>query len=327
MRPNAPVRAKLQHLNQLRIRLEEEGLFKVNSTQLFLEVFICLAASLLSYFLYPQFPVIAVVVQTIACIHIVWWIHDAGHQAFFKSERFSKICCEVLGQLYLGMPQLEYHFDIHRQHHRESNHIHKDPALQTGPITWHEVQRQHEPKWFSYLRPILWLLIVLPLTWPIMTFNCMRLLLVNGNLLRLILALGRWSLFVFLFSDRMPLLLIPALVAGLILGLSASLNHFHMPIWTQQVPWLNRVFLSTQNICPDNKALGWLMGGLNCHIEHHLFPRMPSRNLAKASVHVKSFAEKLDMPYHTRGLLPSLHALTKKLAESDTPELIDQEAS
>ncbi|MEY3902291.1 MAG: hypothetical protein RL189_1597 [Pseudomonadota bacterium] len=314
---------RLDHrsLNQLRLVLEREGLFEVSSRRLILEPLVCILAFVWCYFAYPQFPLLALAVQIVACIHMVWWIHDAGHHSFFKSETFSKFSCEVLGQIFLGMPQVEYHFEIHRQHHRQANLIHKDPALQTGPVTWHAVQREREPQWMARVRPMIWLLIVLPLTWPIMTLNCTRLLFVNRKYLRLMLTLGRWCLFGIVFFDRLPLLLIPPLVAGFVLGLSASLNHFHMPIWTTQASWLSRVFLSTQNVCPENRFLGWLMGGLNCHVEHHLFPRMPSHHLARASIHVKSFATQLNLPYQSQGLCASLQALFNKLRESEIHEL------
>lgn len=310
-------RSAFQHLNTLRFHLEKEGLFRISPLRVFSELILCLAAFCLSFSYYSQFPVIAVVAQIIACIHIVWWIHDAGHQAYFESKSLSQFVCEVAGQIFLGMPQLEYHFGIHRQHHRDTNIIHKDPALQTGPVTWHHAQREHESKTVARLRPLIWLMVVLPLTWPIMTFNFARLLFVEKNFFRLSITIGRWILFLFLFKDRIPLLIIPPLVAGFVLGLSASLNHFHMPIWNCQIPWLNRVFLSTQNISPESKFLGWLMGGLNCHVEHHLFPRMPSYQLAKASVHVRAFARELKLPYHTHGLVPSFHLLLRKLKEEN----------
>jgi linoleoyl-CoA desaturase len=34
-------------------------------------------------------------------------------------------------------------------------------------------------------------------------------------------------------------------------------------------------FETTVDFCPRNKALTWLLGGLNYQIEHHLFPRLP----------------------------------------------------
>lgn len=308
-------RFALERLNALRMKFEKDGLFKISHARVIGELIICFGISLCSFVFYDKAPALFIVIQSIVCIHVVWWIHDAGHQAYFFSKTTSRLACETLGQIFLGMPQMEYHFDIHRKHHRDTNHIFEDPALQTGPVTWHPLQREQESKVMRTLRPFVWLGIILPLTWPIMTLNCLWLLIVKKRFLRMMLTVGRWFCFFWLFRDKMPLLLIPPLVAGFVLGLSASLNHFHMPIWTGTQPWMKRVFESTQNINPESKLLGWLMGGLNCHVEHHLFPRMPSRHLANSSSEVRALARELGHPYHTHGLIRSFQLLWQKLRE------------
>jgi linoleoyl-CoA desaturase len=40
-------------------------------------------------------------------------------------------------------------------------------------------------------------------------------------------------------------------------------------------PWAVHQVETTVDFCPRNKALTWLLGGLNYQIEHHLFPRLP----------------------------------------------------
>ena len=307
----------LLQLTALRQKLEEDGLFRVSRVWVCGEILICLFVHLLCFSLYKEYTALAVLLDTIVCIHVVWWIHDAGHEAYFKTEKVAQFAAESMGILFLGMPQLEYHFDIHRRHHRKTNLLNRDPALNTGPVTWHPAQRKYESKFIASLRPWLWLGVVLPLTWPILTVQCTWILMKRKNWLRLLAIALRWCLFVAFFKEKSLLLIIPPLITGFVLGLSASLNHFHMPIWQTEKPWLSRVFMSTQNIQPQSRFLGWLMGGLNCHVEHHLFPNMPSRHLHRASTYVEQLAQRLRLPYHANALLPSFRLLLKKLNEKE----------
>ena len=52
--------------------------------------------------------------------------------------------------------------------------------------------------------------------------------------------------------------------------------------------------------------LDWFHGGLNLHIEHHLFPTMPRHNFRKASVHIRKLCEELGIHYHA---MPLSHAV------------------
>ena len=314
----------LSQLVALRQKFEEDGLFRISRVWICAEIIVCLLAHVLCFFLFREFGALAVLLDTIVCIHVVWWIHDAGHEAYFETKKVAQFAAESMGIIFLGMPQLEYHFDIHRQHHRKTNILNRDPALNTGPVTWDPAQRKYESTFRASLRPFLWLGVILPLTWPILTLQCTWILVERQNWLRLSVVALRWCLFVALFKENSFLLLIPPLVTGFVLGLSASLNHFHMPIWHAEKPWLSRVFMSTQNIQPQSRLLGWLMGGLNCHVEHHLFPNMPSRHLRKAAPYVEQLAHSTRHPYHANGLLPSFRLLLKKLNENDSHVILQE---
>jgi hypothetical protein len=83
-------------------------------------------------------PWLAFIALTAASIDLVWWIHDAGHDAIFSSEQRASRVIEVLGIVFLGMPQQGYHYGIHRIHHGFVNVIGADLALDTGPGRWRE---------------------------------------------------------------------------------------------------------------------------------------------------------------------------------------------
>ncbi|KAJ7092661.1 fatty acid desaturase-domain-containing protein [Mycena epipterygia] len=52
---------------------------------------------------------------------------------------------------------------------------------------------------------------------------------------------------------------------------------------------------TTDVICPD--SIGWIHGGLQLQVTHHLFPRLPRHNLKAASLLVKEFAAEQGLVY------------------------------
>ena len=54
-------------------------------------------------------------------------------------------------------------------------------------------------------------------------------------------------------------------------------------------------------ICPE--SIGFIHGGLQLQVTHHLFPRLPRHNLKKASYLVKEFAEQNGLTYNEFGFV------------------------
>jgi linoleoyl-CoA desaturase len=48
----------------------------------------------------------------------------------------------------------------------------------------------------------------------------------------------------------------------------------------------------------DNRVLGWLLGGLNYQIEHHLFPRVSHVNYPALSKVVERTCREFGVAYH-----------------------------
>ncbi len=301
-------------LRKLRKNYEQKGYFKLSPLQLLAEFSLCLILYVGGFLIYPDYPLSGIALQLVAAITIVWSIHDIGHGAFFKSNQLNRWLSEILGLWILGMPQMEYHFNIHRKHHSFTNILDKDLALNTGFIAWHENQIDRRFKSLYPLQSFIWIFFVLPLTYPILTLQCSLLLVKNKEWSRLILLVSRWILFTFIYWNSLTLLFIPPLITGFILGLSASLNHFHLPIskgFNSKYP--EKVFRTTQNLNSKSFFARWITGGLNSHIEHHLFPTMPSRNLHLISEDIAQLAEKHDLNYHSSSFCSCILNLWNKL--------------
>jgi acyl-lipid Delta6-acetylenase / acyl-lipid (9-3)-desaturase len=76
---------------------------------------------------------------------------------------------------------------------------------------------------------------------------------------------------------------------------------------------------TTRNIHDDPLGLvGWFMGGLQCQIEHHLFPSMPRHSLPKAQPFVEALCRKHNLPYHTTHFFQGLHEVMNCLDDVAT---------
>ena len=101
------------------------------------------------------------------------------------------------------------------------------------------------------------------------------------------------------------------LTAGLILGVIFQLAHvventdYPLPDLTGSMEhtWLLHEMLTTANFAPNDKLLGWYVGGLNYQIEHHLFPKICSIHYPALSPIVRETAAEHGIPYHSQPTL------------------------
>ena len=56
---------------------------------------------------------------------------------------------------------------------------------------------------------------------------------------------------------------------------------------------------STNNVAPTNTLFSAFCGGINCHIEHHLFPNIAPELLPYIAPVVEQFAKRNNLPYHS----------------------------
>lgn len=312
----------------LKDQIQNKGYFNYPRQNLVTEIFIIFALFGIAVTIRPSSHLLSIALASIGGITLVWWIHNAGHDAFFKSKQNSKFGIEFLGILFLGMPQIEYHYEVHRRHHGFTNIIGKDGALDTGPIRWHAKMYTKENPDVLKFQSWIWLFLVLPLTWPLITFRCVQTLIERKNYVRLSAFTLRWIAVPFLVEFDFYFIVIPIIVTGFVLGFVASLNHFHMEMDDKPLAeFPSSVFLVTQNLSHRGFVMTWLTGGLNFHIEHHLFPTLPSWTLRKISPLVQDFATRHGLPYHTGSLPMATLKLYRRLNDpiSETAESPNQE--
>lgn len=308
----------VQNFDALRAQCKDLGLFERSQKDIFSELALVLALWATVVLIHPEAPFTSFVLAVIASITLVWWIHDSGHDAFFKTRKTSQLFIEAAGVIFLGMPQIEYHYEVHRLHHAHTNIIGKDGALETGPVRWHEKQLRSAQDKFSSVQALIWFGVALPLVWPLISIRCIQTLAKRKQWVRLSFIAARWVLVLWFFRNDLTLVFIPQLIAGFVMGFVSSLNHFHMPMDDKkQDAFPSSVFITTQNLAQRGLFATWITGGLNFHIEHHLFPTMPSRNLKYAAPLVEAYARQHGLQY---SLCDSTQAIVKLFEQLQNPK-------
>ncbi|KAJ9451744.1 Sphingolipid 10-desaturase [Diplonema papillatum] len=86
-----------------------------------------------------------------------------------------------------------------------------------------------------------------------------------------------------------------------VLAVQLLLSHYAKPFFHKSNEYHNTAWprvqcITTINIA-NHPAIDWFHGGLNIHIEHHLFPTLPRHNLRAAQVHVKRYCHEVGLVY------------------------------
>jgi fatty acid desaturase len=97
------------------------------------------------------------------------------------------------------------------------------------------------------------------------------------------------------------------LLAGPYVGTVLLINHVGMTMARSQegIPMLRRQTMATRNLGPSRWA-GFVFGGINNHIEHHLFPEIPTANLPRARSITQDFFLRHGIPYRETSYLGAL---------------------
>eukprot|EP01064_Diplonema_japonicum_P031473 TRINITY_DN5650_c0_g1_i1.p1 TRINITY_DN5650_c0_g1~~TRINITY_DN5650_c0_g1_i1.p1 ORF type:complete len:431 (+),score=39.23 TRINITY_DN5650_c0_g1_i1:41-1333(+) len=86
-----------------------------------------------------------------------------------------------------------------------------------------------------------------------------------------------------------------------VLSIQLLLSHYAKPFFHKDTEYHNTSFPRVMAITTINIVnpvwLDWFHGGLNLHIEHHLFPCMPRHHFRAAQVHVKKYCEEVGLEY------------------------------
>ena len=108
-------------------------------------------------------------------------------------------------------------------------------------------------------------------------------------------------------------------VFSLYLGCSFAPNHKGMPLMDRdtEMSFARRQVITARNLS-GGRCVGFIFGGLNYQIEHHLFPTMPRPNLARARDIVRAFCTENHLGYCEVPPIASYVETLRYLASPDT---------
>jgi fatty acid desaturase len=226
--------------------------------------------------------------------------HDAGHRQICTRRRGNDVVGLVVSNLLVGF-SFGWWLAKHNRHHAHTNRPDKDPDMAPGALVYTSEQvealgafgRLYARTQVVLLVPLLFLeaLNLHVASVASLARRRDRSAIVEGGLL----AVHGFVFFVAPFIVLSPVRAVAFIAAtqllfGFYLGVSFLTNHVGMPtlVGGNELGFLRRQVLTSRNLS-GRTFTGFVFGGLDTQIEHHLFPTMPRANLRRARKLVRPF--------------------------------------
>jgi len=234
--------------------------------------------------------------------------HDAVHNQFFTGRRANYGSGLLLFNLCLGGSR-GWWADKHNAHHAQPNRLGTDPDIEGGVVAVSDEEARQARGFIRFMVRHQTSTIAPLLTLSILQIHAYSAkFLTHRGLRRPRLELGLMAAHYALYLGGLVLafgvargLLFAAvhqLLLGLYLGGAFLPNHIGMPILAPdaEMDFARRQVVTARNI-RGGRCTDFLFGGLNCQVEHHLFPTMPRRNLRMAAPMVRHFCAQQGIDY------------------------------
>ncbi|MCD1284385.1 MAG: fatty acid desaturase family protein [Brevibacterium sp.] len=253
--------------------------------------------------------------------------HDAAHRQIFTSGKVGEWVSTIIGNLFIGLSYGWWLKKHNALHHANPNKAGVDGDIAPGTLVFVAEDAQKRTgfaKWFAARQgwaffPLLTLaglqLHVQSVQAIIRGQSSIKRRWTEGVLIAIRLiglpAIAIWAAGPLIGS---VFVVVQLAVFGVHMGGSFAPNHKGQPIVPKDVKidFLRRQTLMSRNIS-GGRPMGFLMGGLNYQIEHHLFPSMPSVNLHKVQPMVREYCRERGITYTETTLLQSYGIIIRYL--------------
>ena len=255
--------------------------------------------------------------------------HDGGHNAYSERDWVNNLTAWTLDLI--GGSSGRWRWKHTVIHHRFTNVAGYDTDLNVWPLG-RVAPRQKLLPYHRWQHLYLWLLYGL-LALKMQLFDDFRYV-ITGRLGQISVPRPhKWELVIFVVGKSLfitwalalPMLFHPvstvlffyavaAVVLGIVMVLVFTVPHlcdkadFPVPRETassMETPWAVHEALVTVDFARGNPVLTWLLGGLNYHKEHHLFPVVCHVNYRAISKVVEETCRDFGIPYRTHGSFPA----------------------
>jgi|SRR6185437_6541763 len=236
--------------------------------------------------------------------------HDAGHGQVFASRRANHLLGLAIGNCLIGM-SFGWWVTKHTAHHAHPNQVGRDPDVGIGPVGGSAGGRDPASRrgltgWMDRWG--------VELFFPLMLLRSTGLY-VSGvqdlarnrdrrALIESLLIAVYWAPYLtVLFWTLRPVeavafIIVHQAVFSVYLGCSFAPNHKGQPLIDDGsgMGFAQRQVITARNVT-GGRYIGFLLGGLNFQIEHHLFPTMPRPNLSHAQDLIRAFCLQSTLGY------------------------------
>ena len=292
-----------EHYRTLKKNLENSNCFEKRSSYIF-KFLLVTSVYLISYILLLSESVIwihfvAVFTLGFVTVQAGFLAHDAGDGAVTRN-RIMTFLLPHLYMTFLSGLSFNYFIELHKLHHRTMT---KGSVINAKPVNVYEFKAVKKLVAFN---PTLFMIATIFLRGFTLKIEGIKYLQKNGiKHIDIIFLLGHlifWIVipsFIVSFSSALINYLLVTLLSGIYTGIVLIVNHAGMAssIDSKSLPFIERVGSKTRNLS-SNWISDIIWGGINNHIEHHLYPTIPSSNLAKARVIVKNYFLRNNLPYN-----------------------------
>ena len=256
----------------------------------------------------------------ITCIQSCFLAHDAGDGSVTKNSLIKSFLSQFYMTFIAGF-SFNYFIELHKFHHKTMT---KGSAITSKPVNQYECK---VIKKLVIFNPTLFLVITTILRGFTLQLEGLTYLYRKKKLrIDILFIMGHialWLVIPAILNDIKLAIInyfLVSLVGGTYAGLSLIVNHVSMITSDDfaEKPFMERVGLSTTNL-GNNWFSNFIWGGLNNHIEHHLYPSIPVSKLGEARAIVRTYYRNNSLPYHENNLFNSLKG-ARKYFMSITPE-------
>jgi fatty acid desaturase len=270
----------------------------------------------------PAWPLrlAAIFLLAFVCVQAGFLAHEAGHAALTSSRRIAGAVGQVFNTLLTGLCY-SYFQHIHRAHHPHCNERAHDPDLQSEVFSMYAESAQAKRGFGRMVTRrqalLLWILIWLQgLTFKIdsLRFIARNLRTTRADQVALVAHFALWCA---------PALTLGAgdawfnysLMTLLIGGYTGSIfvvNHIGTRVIEphEGLPFMLHEIAVTRNL-GASRVEDFVFGGLNNHIEHHLFPSMPTARLRAARRITRDFCHRHGIAYREMSWLEAAREVTR----------------
>jgi len=250
---------------------------------------------------------LAIFVLAFVSVHAGFIAHEAGHGAITRDRRLAACVGQVFNTLLTALCY-SYFCHIHRLHHPHCNDRARDPDMQSGVFSMYEqsaLSKSGLGRLVSRHQAVLiWILVWLQ--GFTLKLDSLQFLRRNPRATRadqavVALHFALWFIAPVLalgFADALLNYALMTLLIGPYLGTIFLVNHIGTRVIEPDEPisfFMHEIGV-TRNL-GASRLHDFLFGGLNNHIEHHLFPSMPTARLRGARRITREFCRRQGIAY------------------------------